>query len=42
MKDLMFDEELSEAERSARQSLKSVVTNFLRNQLSAEYEKEIA
>ena len=41
MKDPMFGEALSEAELSAWQSLKSVVTNFLRNHWSAEYEKEI-
>ena len=37
----MFDEALSEAGLSARHSLKSIITNFLGNQLSAEYEKEI-
>ena len=41
MKDPIFDEEPSKAELSAYHSLKSVVTNFLGNHLSAEYEKEI-
>ena len=41
MKDPMFDEALSESEQSARQSLKSVVTNFLGLYQIAEYEKEI-
>ena len=41
MKDPMFDEARSEAELSDRQSLKSVVTNFLGNHRSAEYKKEI-
>ena len=41
MKDPMFDEALSKSELSAWQSLKSVVTNFLRKHRSAEYEKEI-
>ena len=41
MKDAMFDEVLSKAELSVWQSLKSVVTNFLRNHWSVEYEKEI-
>ena len=36
----MSDEGLSEAELSARQSMKSVVTNFLGNYQSGEYEKE--
>ena len=37
----MFDKVLSKAELSAWQSLKSVVTNFLGNHKSTEYEKEI-
>ena len=41
IKDSMFDEALSKAELPAWQSLKSVVTNFLGNHHSAEYEKEI-
>ena len=41
MKNLMFDETLSEAELSTWQSLKSVVTNFQTNHWSVEYEKEI-
>ena len=41
MKDPMFDEALSNAELSTWKLLKSVVTNFLRNHQSAEYEKEI-
>ena len=41
IKDPMFDKAQSEAELSAWQSLKSVVKNFLENQPSAEYEKEI-
>ena len=41
MKDPMFDEALSEAELSTWQSLKSVVTDSLGNQPSAECMKEI-
>ena len=41
MKDPMFDEVLIKAELSAWQSMKSVITNFLRNHQSAKYEKEI-
>ena len=41
MKDPIFDEALREVELSSRQSLKSVVINFLGNNRSAEYEKEI-
>ena len=41
MKEPMFDEALIEAELSTWQSLKPVVTNFLGNHRSAEYEKEI-
>ena len=41
MKDPMFDEAQREADLSAWQSLKSVVTDFLGNHRSAEYEKEI-
>ena len=41
IKDPILDEALSEAELSAWQSLKSVVTNFLGNHWSTEYEKEI-
>ena len=41
MKDPLFDEVLSEAEVSAWQSLKSVVSYFLGNHWSAKYEKEI-
>ena len=41
VKDPIFDEVLSEAELTGGQSLKSVVTNFLGNQRSAEYRKEI-
>ena len=41
MKDPIFDEALSEAKLSAWPSLKSVVTHFLGNHQSAEYEKEI-
>ena len=41
MKDATFDVALSKAEQCAWQSLKSVVTNFLRNQRCAEYKKEI-
>ena len=41
MKDPMLDEALSEAKLFAWQSLKSVVTNFLGNYRSIEYEKEI-
>ena len=37
----MFDEALSEAKLSTKQSLKSVVTNFQGKHRSAEYEKEI-
>ena len=40
-KDPIFDEALSEAELSAWQSLKSVVTNFLENHWNVEYEKKI-
>ena len=40
MKDPMFDEALNEAEQSTWRSLKSVVTNFLENHQSVEYEKE--
>ena len=39
IKDPLFDEALSEAELSAWQSLKSVVTNFMGNYRSVEYEK---
>ena len=41
MKDPMVDEALSEDRLTAKQSLKLVVTNFLGNHRSAEYEKEI-
>ena len=41
MKETRFDEELSKADLSAWQSLKSVVKNFLGNHRSAELEKEI-
>ena len=41
MKDSMFDDALSAAELSAWRSLKSVITNFLGNNRSAEYEKEV-
>ena len=41
MEDPMFDKALSEAGLSTYQSLKSVVTNFLVNHQSAEYEKGI-
>ena len=41
IKDTMFDVALSEVELATWQSLKSVFTNFLENQWSAEYEKEI-
>ena len=41
MKELMFDEALSEAELSALHSVKSVVTNFLGNHWSAKYKKKI-
>ena len=41
MKDSMFDDVLSAAELSAWQLLKSVITNFLGNNWSAEYEKEV-
>lgn len=41
MKDPLFNKALSEAELSAWQTLKSVVTNFLANHWSAEYETEI-
>ena len=37
----MFEEALSEAELSAWQSLKSVVTNFLENHRNTDYEKGI-
>ncbi len=37
----MLDEALNEAERSAKQSLKSVVTNFLGKHQSVENEMEI-
>ena len=37
----MFHEALSEAELSAKQSLKSVGTNYLGNHHSVEYKKEI-
>ena len=37
----MFDDALSAAELSAWRSLKSVITNFLGNNRSAEYEKEV-
>ena len=40
MKNPMFDEALSEAKLSTGQLPKSVVTNFLGNHRSAEYEKE--
>ena len=42
VQDPMFDKALSEAELSAWQSLKSIVTSFLGNHWSAKYEKEIA
>ena len=42
MKYPMFNETYSEDELSAWQSQKSVVTNFLGNLRSVEYEKEIA
>ena len=41
IKDSMFDQTLSKDELSAWQSLKLVVTIFLGNHQSAEYEKEI-
>ena len=41
MKDTVFDKGLSEAELSIWQSLKTIVTNFLGNHRSTEYEKEI-
>ena len=41
MKDSTFDDALSAVELSAWPSLKSVITNFLRNHWSAEYEKEV-
>ena len=41
MKNSMFDEAACKAELSALQSLKSVVTNYLENHRSTEYEKEI-
>ena len=41
MKDPMSDESLSAAKLSAWQSPKSVVTNFLGNHRSSEYENEI-
>ena len=41
MKDSMFDDALSAVELSAWRSLKSVITNFLGNNRSAKYEKEI-
>ena len=41
MKEPIFDEALSKTELSVRQALKSVVTNFLGNHWSAQYEKEI-
>ena len=41
MKDQMFDQALIEDELSARQSLKSIITNILGNQENAEYEKKI-
>ena len=37
----LVKDSMSKAEQSAWQSLKSVITNFLRNRRSAEYEKEI-
>ena len=40
MKDPMFDRVLSKAKLFTWRSLKSVVTNFLKNLGSAEYEKE--
>ena len=41
MKDSTFNDALSAVELSAWRSLKSVITNFLRNHWSAEYEKEV-
>ena len=41
MKDPIFDTAPSQAELSTRQSLKSIVTNFLGNHRVGEYEKEI-
>ena len=41
MKNPVFDEALDEAELSIGQSLRSVVTHFLRNHRTAEYEKDI-
>ena len=41
MKDSMFDDALNAAEQSAWWSLKSVIRNFLGNNRSAEYEKEV-
>ena len=41
MKDPMFDETLKQAEPSAWQSLKSVITNYRVNYWSAEYDEEI-
>ena len=41
IKNKMFDKALSEVELSARQSLKSVVTNFLGNDRGVECVKEI-
>ena len=41
MKDSIFDDALSTAELSAWRSLKSVITNFLGNNWSAEYEKKV-
>ena len=41
MKGSMFDDALSTAELSAWRWLKSVITNFLGNNRSAEYEKEV-
>ena len=41
IKNSMFDKALNEAKLSAWQPLKSVVTKFMENHRSAEYEKEI-
>ena len=41
MKELIFDEALSEAGQSVWKSLKPVVTNFLGNYRSAEYKRDI-
>ena len=41
IKDSIFDDALSAAELSAWRLLKSVITNFLGNNRSAEHEKEV-